>query len=154
MAKENDKESFVFRDKRHQNEEGEDNSADDANNELRNSSDNSHSESEQSSDQPRSTTREEKVQSQPAAEAPPIDFSTFVLSMASSAVHHMGGFQDPVSGKTSINLELAKQTIEILEMFEKKSEGNLTTEESKLITHSLYDLRMKYVELSSKEGNN
>jgi len=79
--------------------------------------------------------------------APPINFSTFVLSLASSAAYHMGGFQDPVSGKTSVNLDLAKQSIDILAMLEEKTRGNLSDEEKNMISHSLYDLRMKFVDL-------
>ena len=80
-----------------------------------------------------------------------MDFPTFILSLASSAAYHMGGFQDPVSGKVEINLDLAKQTIDIISMLKEKTEGNLTEEESNLITHALYDLRMKFAE-ASKSG--
>lgn len=82
------------------------------------------------------------------AKAPPIDFSTFILSLSSSAIYHMGGFQDPHSGKTSMNLELAKQSIDIIAMLEAKTKGNLSPDEQKLITHALYDLRMRYVEMA------
>ncbi len=82
------------------------------------------------------------------AEAPPIDFVTFILSLSSSAAYHMGGFQDPVSGKTSVNLDLAKQTIDIISMLGDKTRGNLTEDEGKLISHALYDLRMQFVEAS------
>lgn len=82
------------------------------------------------------------------AKAPPIDFSTFILSLSSSAIYHMGGFQDPHSGKTSMNLELAKQSIDIIALLEAKTKGNLDQDEQKLITHALYDLRMRYVELA------
>ncbi len=81
--------------------------------------------------------------------APPVDFSTFLLSLYSTAVYHMGGYQDPVSGKTSLNLEIAKQNIDIIEILESKTRGNLTEEESRLMSHSLHDLRMKYVEVSA-----
>ena len=92
--------------------------------------------------------QEKGVDDSAGAKAPPIDFSTFVLSLASSAAYHMGGFQDPVSGKTSINLELASQSIDILAMLEEKTRGNLADEETNLISHTLYDLRMKFVEVS------
>lgn len=87
--------------------------------------------------------------SEPDTKAPPVDFSTFLLSLYSTAVYHMGGYQDPVSGKTSLNLEVAKQNIDIMEILESKTRGNLTEEESRLMSHSLHDLRMKYVEVSS-----
>ena len=90
----------------------------------------------------------EPMETAGASGAPPVDFSTFVLSLASGAAYHMGGFQDPVSGKTSIDLGLAKQSIDILAMMDEKTKGNLTKEEANLISHSLYDLRMKFVEAS------
>lgn len=92
----------------------------------------------------------EKSEVGTAAPAPPINFSTFILSLASSAAYHMGGFQDEVSGKTSVNLDLAKQSIDILAILEEKTKGNLNEEEEGLLTHSLYDLRMKFVETSKK----
>lgn len=84
--------------------------------------------------------------------APPIDFSTFILSMAQSAVYHMGGFQDPVSGHTSTNLDLAKQTIDIISLLEGKTRGNLTEDEKRLLSHVLYDLRMRFVEAVRNPG--
>jgi len=97
-------------------------------------------------EEPSSTA--EAVPESGGPEAPPIDFVTFILSLSSSAAYHMGGFQDPVSGKTSVNLDLAKQTIDIIAMLEEKTRGNLTEDESKLVSHALYDLRMQFVEAS------
>ncbi|VAX21091.1 hypothetical protein MNBD_NITROSPINAE04-2240 [hydrothermal vent metagenome] len=101
-----------------------------------------------------SPSEEIKPESGPETEgdaaAPPINFSTFILSLASSAAYHMGGFHDEVSGKTSVNLDLAKQSIDILAILEEKTKGNLNEEEANLLTHSLYDLRMKFVEMSKK----
>ncbi len=86
------------------------------------------------------------------AGAPPIDFTTFILSLSSSALYHLGGFQDPVSGKTSINLDLAKQTIDIIDILKEKTTGNLDEGETKLIESVLYDLKMKFVEVSKGES--
>ena len=77
---------------------------------------------------------------------PPINFATFVLSLSSSAAMNLGGYQDPVSGHMPKNLELAKQSIDILAILEEKTRGNLTDEEKKLLETSLYELRMSYVE--------
>ncbi|MDH4182962.1 MAG: DUF1844 domain-containing protein [Nitrospinota bacterium] len=93
---------------------------------------------------------EQELDEKGQLKAPPIDFSTFMLSLASNAVYCMGGFQDPVSGKTSINLEQAKQTIDIISLIEEKTRGNLSADEANLIKHLLYDLRMKYVEALKK----
>jgi hypothetical protein len=81
---------------------------------------------------------------------PPVNFATFVLSLSSSAAMNLGGYQDPVSGHMPQNLELAKQSIDILAILEEKTRGNLTEEEKKLLETSLYELRMSYVETVKK----
>ena len=84
-----------------------------------------------------------------ADDAPlPADFTTFCISLASAALIHLGESPAPESGKVEKDLPLAKQTIDILEMLKDKTRGNLTEEETKLITTVLYDLRMRFVEAS------
>jgi len=75
-----------------------------------------------------------------------VDFSTFVLSLATSALYHMGLGPDP-SGETAPekNLPLARQTIDTLEMLEEKTRGNLDDQEAKLLESILYELRMDFV---------
>ncbi|WP_092117874.1 DUF1844 domain-containing protein [Desulfonatronum thiosulfatophilum] len=80
---------------------------------------------------------------------PHVCFSTFVLSLSSSALVHLGEVPDPDNGKTSINISLAKHTIDILVMLEEKTKGNLDLEESKLLRDMLFELRMHFVRKSS-----
>ena len=87
---------------------------------------------------------------EPAAETkkrplPEIDFATFVLSLSSSALLHLGLVENPITGKTERNLPLAKQTIDIIVMLRDKTKGNLSTDEGNLIENLIADLRMKYV---------
>jgi hypothetical protein len=77
-----------------------------------------------------------------------IDFTTFVISLGSSAFVHLGEVPHPESQELAPNLLLAKQTIDILGMLQAKTRGNLTPEEEKLIEHLLLDLRLRYVERS------
>jgi hypothetical protein len=88
----------------------------------------------------------------PGASLPQIDFSTFILSLGTSALFHMGVVIDPSSGesKGEPNMPLASQTIETLVMLEEKTRGNLSEEEGKLIESLLYEIRMRYVEVSRK----
>ena len=79
---------------------------------------------------------------------PEIDFGTFVMSLATSALVHLGEVEHPEIKAGSGNLSLAKQTIDILGMLQDKTRGNLTNEETQLLTNLLYDLRMKYVAAS------
>ena len=76
---------------------------------------------------------------------PKIDFSTFVLSINSSALVQLGLLEDPASGQSTKNLPLAKQTIDLLAMLEEKTKGNLTTDEDNILKNILYELRMLYV---------
>lgn len=79
---------------------------------------------------------------------PPVDFHTFVLSLGSSALLHLGELEHPDAGAPQQDLALAKHTIDLLAMLQEKTKGNLTPPEAKLIESLLYDLRLRYVEVS------
>lgn len=76
---------------------------------------------------------------------PQIDFSTFVFSLNSSALVHLGVLEEPGTGQKVKNLPLAKQTIDLLGMLEEKTRGNLTKDEENLLKSMLHDLRLMYV---------
>lgn len=77
-----------------------------------------------------------------------IDFTTFCVSLASSALVHLGEMPHPESQGEEPDLILAKQTIDLLGMLQAKTKGNLTHDEEKLLEHLLLDLRLRYVERS------
>ncbi len=81
-----------------------------------------------------------------------IDFSTFVLSLGSSALVHLGEMAHPEAQTEEENLSLARQTIDILAMLEEKTRGNLTAEESRFILDLLSELRLRFVERSRARG--
>lgn len=76
---------------------------------------------------------------------PQVNFPTFVVSLSSSVLVHLGEIEDPASGAKNVNLPVAKQTIDILGMLEEKTKGNLEEDEANLLQNILYDLRMRYV---------
>ena len=76
---------------------------------------------------------------------PDVNFSTFVLSLASSALMCLGEVPDPESGDTKMNLPLARHTIDILSMLDDKIKNGLSADESRLLEGVLYEVRMKYV---------
>lgn len=78
---------------------------------------------------------------------PATDFATFVLSLSHSALVHMGDAPDP-DGKRSVNLPLARQTIDLLTLLQDKTHGNLSGPEERILGQALYDLRLRYVEVS------
>lgn len=78
---------------------------------------------------------------------PPVDFSGLALSLATSALYHLGLVADPESGEPGrVDLRLARHTIDTLELLETKTQGNLTEEESTLLANLLTELRMRFVE--------
>lgn len=79
---------------------------------------------------------------------PEINFSTFIFSLNTSALLHLGEIPDPASGKEQKDLAMAKQTIDLIAMLEEKTRGNLTSEEENLVKHVLYELRLRYVQKS------
>lgn len=94
------------------------------------------------SKEPEPEKREEREE--PTA-LPEINFATFVVSLSSSALIHLGIAPDPTTGEQKKDLPIAKQTIDMLAMLQEKTRGNLTEEESQLMESMLYDLRMRYV---------
>jgi hypothetical protein len=70
-----------------------------------------------------------------------IDLTTFFLSISSAAFMGMG---------EEVDLELAKQNIDLLELMQEKTKGNLNPDEERLIEKLLFETRMKFVEMQKK----
>jgi hypothetical protein len=91
------------------------------------------------------------------SQTPPITFGAFALSLATSGLVHLGQVASPDAPEGSSpgppNLPLARQTIELLEMLQQKTRGNLDQDEEKLLESLLYDLRMGYVRAREKAGS-
>jgi len=75
-----------------------------------------------------------------------VDFSTFVLSLGSSALIHLGDMEAPGETAKRRDLPMAKHTIDLLTLLQEKTRSNLTPEEDQLLDSLLYDLRLRYVE--------
>ena len=136
-----EKKDFIIKDKRMFSEEGQDNQEEERaekEEEMAESSE-TEAEAEESEDATASAEDAESFQ------LPEINFATFIFSLNSSVLVHLGIIDDPASGKKVKNLILAKQTIDILGMLEEKTRGNLTKDEKSMLKHILYDLRMIYV---------
>jgi len=93
---------------------------------------------------PKEEAREKKKEKEKTF-FPPIDFGSFILSLSTTAFIHLGEVVDPTAKEKKVNLEGAKQMIDIIQMLKEKTEGNLTKEESTLLNNLLYELKMKYM---------
>ncbi|MBU1003926.1 MAG: DUF1844 domain-containing protein [Proteobacteria bacterium] len=92
-----------------------------------------------------SESGERKQGSLKNAQLPQVTFSTFVMSLASSALVHLGEVPEPETGQMQLNLPVAKHTVDILTMLQEKTGNCLDPDEAKLLQGLLYELRMKYV---------
>jgi len=81
---------------------------------------------------------------------PDVTFSTFIASLSSSALVHLGEIAEPSTGQKQENIQIAKHTIDIIGLLQEKTKGNLTKEEEKLIQNILTDLRMRYLSALKK----
>ncbi|MDT8316426.1 MAG: DUF1844 domain-containing protein [bacterium] len=79
---------------------------------------------------------------------PKIDFSTFILSLFTAAEFHLGEIPDPDTGKFNKDMDMAKETIDIIMMLREKTSNNLTTDEEKLLENLLSNLQMTFVRKS------
>jgi len=89
---------------------------------------------------------------QPTPSLGPIDFSTHVLSLASTALIALGKMPAPDGTTQPVDLETARHLIDVLGMLEQKTRGNLDEAESKLIGSLTYDLRVAYVDAEKAES--
>ncbi|MBI1374118.1 MAG: DUF1844 domain-containing protein [Phycisphaera sp.] len=79
---------------------------------------------------------------------PDADFKTLVSTLVSQALLAMGAIPDPMTGQRIISLELASHHINMLDVLEQKTQGNLDEDESSLLKQALHELRTNFVELS------
>ena len=87
-----------------------------------------------------------RMADQPAVALDPVDFSTHVLSLASSALVALGKMPAPDGDTLPLDLETARHLIDVLGMLEQKTKGNLDEAEQKLLASLIYDLRVAFVD--------
>jgi hypothetical protein len=76
---------------------------------------------------------------------PPIDFVTFVTSLSAAALYHLGVMPDPDTNQKILNVPMARQTIDLIQMLREKTMGNLTASEQALVDGVLYDLKTRFI---------
>ena len=82
----------------------------------------------------------------------PVDFSTHVLSLASTALISIGKMPAPDGQPFTVDLETGRHLIDVLGMLETKTKGNLDEAEGKLLASLIYDLRVAFVDAQKTHG--
>ncbi|MCE9591962.1 MAG: DUF1844 domain-containing protein [Planctomycetes bacterium] len=81
---------------------------------------------------------------------PPATFETLISTMVTQALFAMGAIPDPRTGQRALHLDLARHHIDMLTVLEEKTKGNLTQEEADMLSSTVYELRTRYIQMSSQ----
>ncbi len=81
---------------------------------------------------------------------PKAEFSLLVSSLASQAMISLGVAENPLTDKIEKDLQQARFTIDLLDVLQEKTQGNLDENESKLLESVLYHLHVEFIEASKK----
>jgi hypothetical protein len=82
---------------------------------------------------------------------PLMDFSGLIVSMHASALMYLGAMETP-EGQTIHDVDLARQSIDMLRVIDEKTRGNLTEDEEKLMKKLLFDLHLAFVRATEGAG--
>lgn len=78
-------------------------------------------------------------------------FEGLVMLFGTAGLVHLGAAPDPAGGERRVDLDQAKQSIDLLELLKDKTAGNLTAAEAALLDGILFDLRCRYVDAAKKD---
>ena len=78
-------------------------------------------------------------------------FINLVLTLHNAAMIHMGKIKNPLSDKIERDMSQAEMSIDMLDMLKKKSEGNLMDEESSILSRTLSELKMNFMDEKAKD---
>jgi len=76
-----------------------------------------------------------------------INFSSFIMSLATQALMHLGEMAAPEGIDVQVDMSAAKQAIDIISFLEEKTKGNLDDAEVRLLTEILHNLRVSYLKV-------
>ena len=94
---------------------------------------------------------EENTAQAEAQQVPPVDFISYLANLVETGRLYLEGIPNPETDEVVINLPLVKHIIDTIEMLEEKTKGNLTAPESNFLANTLYELRMGYVRVLSRQ---
>ncbi len=76
---------------------------------------------------------------------------SLIMTFQAGAMQQMGKLKNPISDKIDRDLQQAQLSIDILDMLEEKMKGNLSDDESHFLKGALQELKLNYVDESTKE---
>ena len=79
---------------------------------------------------------------------PSLDFFNYIASLGFQTMIFLGEMPNPITNQIEKNLKQAKFLIDTLVILRDKTKGNLSKEEDDLLNGSIYELQLRYVDLS------
>lgn len=80
------------------------------------------------------------------------DFETLVSYLSTTAMFQLGLLAGPGGERIPPDMANAQRTIDLLQVLQEKTAGNLNTQESRLLDDVLYELRMTFVEMQKRQA--
>ena len=99
---------------------------------------------------PPATPDLEELEAEDYGEAGPAGFDTLVSYLSTTAMFQLGLLPGPGGERIPVDLVNARHTIDLLEVLQQKTRGNLTPAEAQLLEDVLYELRLSYVEIEKR----
>jgi len=79
---------------------------------------------------------------------PPASLAMLVTNFATQALVCLGRIPDPTGAERELDLEMARYAIDMLEVIETKTAGNVEDAEKQMLASTLHDLRMTYLSVA------
>lgn len=95
-----------------------------------------------------STSQSAKEDAAKTQEEPQLNFFNYIASLGFQTMIFLGEMPNPMTNQIEKNLKQAKFLIDTLVILRDKTKGNLSKEEDELINGTIYELQLRYVELS------
>ena len=100
----------------------------------------------------RSTLREPQSEPRGQYDDASPGFETLVSYLSTTAMFQLGLIPGPSGERIPADMPNAKRTVDLLEILQEKTQGNLTGNESRLLEDVLYELRMTFVEIQKRQA--
>jgi len=81
-----------------------------------------------------------------------MNFLNYVTSLGYQAMIFMGDIPNPITNEKDKNFDQAKFLVDTLIMLKEKTAGNLNEQESNLLENSIYELQMRYIQITQEDA--
>jgi hypothetical protein len=100
----------------------------------------------------RSTLREPQSEPRGSYEDESTGFETLVSYLSTTAMFQLGLIPGPSGERIPADMPNARRTVDLLEVLQERTKGNLSASESRLLQDVLYELRMSFVEMQKRQA--